>query len=72
MKVSVSLPDDDVLFVDAYAQREGVRSRSSVMHRAIALLREKDLEQQYAEAFADWDGSDDAALWDRTSGDGVA
>jgi Arc/MetJ-type ribon-helix-helix transcriptional regulator len=71
MKVSISLPDDDVTFVDEYAQRNGSPSRSSVVHRAIALLREAELEQEYAAAFAEWEGSEDAEFWARTTGDGI-
>lgn len=72
MKLSVSLPDDDVSFVDAYAARTGDASRSAVLHRAIDLLRMADLESAYTEAFEEWDGSEDAELWDRTTGDGIA
>ena len=39
MKVSVSLPDDDVKFLDQYAKQEGYASRSAVLHRAVRLLR---------------------------------
>lgn len=72
MKVSVSLPPDDLSFVDAYARRRGNASRSSVLHRAIELLRLSEMEQSYAEAWDEWDGSEDAALWDHTMSDGVA
>jgi hypothetical protein len=37
MKVSVSLPDDDVEFLDAYAQPQGIESRSAVVHKAIRI-----------------------------------
>lgn len=70
MKVSVSLPDDDVEFLDAYAEREGVPSRSAVIHRAVRLLRASELGAAYEEAWAEWDAGDDAALWDATAGDG--
>jgi Arc/MetJ-type ribon-helix-helix transcriptional regulator len=72
MKLSVSLPDDDVSFIDAYAARTGDTSRSAVLHKAIDLLRVADLEDAYAEAFDEWHGSEDAGLWDRTSADGIA
>ena len=39
MKVSVSLPDDDVEFLDAYARSQGIESRSAVVHKAVRLLR---------------------------------
>ncbi|MGW0843604.1 ribbon-helix-helix domain-containing protein [Streptomyces sp. NPDC002787] len=72
MKISVSLPQEDVTFVDEYAARTDADSRSAVIHAAIELLREAQLEQQYTEAFAEWDGSEDAAFWDQFSGDGLS
>jgi Arc/MetJ-type ribon-helix-helix transcriptional regulator len=72
MKLSVSLPDDDVSFVDAYAERVGSESRSAVLHKAIDLLRMADMESAYAEAWDEWHGSDDAQAWETTSGDGIA
>ena len=72
MKLSVSLPEEDVSFVDAYAKRAGGASRSAVLHRAIDLLRTADLESAYADAFEQWDSAEDAHLWERTTGDGIA
>lgn len=71
MKISVSLPPSDVAFVDEYAARVDADSRSAVIHDAIQLLRQAQLVEEYTEAFAEWDASEDAALWDRTSGDGI-
>ena len=71
MKVSVSLPEDDLAFVDDYASRTGAPSRSSVLHRAIWLLRMAELEEAYGEAWQEWDGSEDAELWEVTTGDGI-
>ena len=71
LKVSISLPDDDVAFLDEYAAREGTASRSAVVHQAIGLLRSAALEDEYAEAFGEWAGSEDARLWDVTAGDGL-
>jgi Arc/MetJ-type ribon-helix-helix transcriptional regulator len=71
MKISVSLPQEDVAFVDEYATRTEAESRSAVIHAAIELLRQAQLEQEYTEAFAEWDGSEDAAFWDQFSGDGL-
>ncbi|MFD7630573.1 type II toxin-antitoxin system ParD family antitoxin [Streptomyces sp. NPDC059851] len=72
MKISVSLPQEDVAFVDEYAARTDADSRSAVIHAAIDLLRQAELEAEYTEAFAEWDGGEDAALWDRASGDGIS
>ncbi|MDH6623441.1 Arc/MetJ-type ribon-helix-helix transcriptional regulator [Streptomyces sp. LBL] len=71
MKISVSLPQEDVAFVDDYASRTDAESRSAVIHAAIELLRQAQLEQEYTEAFAEWDGSEDAKFWDQFSGDGL-
>ena len=43
MKVSVSLPDEDVDFLDAYASSQGFASRSAVVHKAVRLLRASEL-----------------------------
>jgi antitoxin MazE9 len=71
MKVSVSLPEDDVAFVDEYARRRGAASRSSVLHQAIDLLRVSELETAYEAAWEEWHQTDDAGLWDATAGDGL-
>lgn len=71
VKLSVSLPDADVDFINDYARRRGVASRSSVVHRAIGLLRAAELEDAYADAFDEWDSGGEAAVWSMTAGDGV-
>ena len=70
MKLSISLPDEDVEFVDDYASRRGMASRSSVLHKAIDLLRESELESAYESAFDEWEESSDARLWETATGDG--
>jgi Arc/MetJ-type ribon-helix-helix transcriptional regulator len=71
MKVSVSLPDEDVAFLDGYAREQGLRSRSAALHRAVRMLRVAELGAEYASAWDDWAASDDAAAWERVAGDGV-
>jgi hypothetical protein len=71
MKLSVSLPEDDVAYVDEYAHRTGVGSRSSVLHRAIGLLRMSELEEAYAEAWREWGDAEDGELWEATVADGL-
>ena len=70
MKVSVSLPDDDVEFLDAYAHDKGLASRSAVLHRAVRLLRATGLGPVYEEAWLEW-SSGDGTDWDTTTGDGL-
>ena len=71
MKVSVSLPDDDVEYLDTYAREQGLESRSAVVHKAVRLLRASELGAAYEEAWAEWDARDDAELWDGASADGL-
>lgn len=71
MKVSVSLPDDDVAFLDAYAQSQGLPSRSAALQRAVRLLRATELGPAYEEAWAAWAESDDAQAWDSVTADGL-
>jgi Arc/MetJ-type ribon-helix-helix transcriptional regulator len=70
MKVSVSLPEDDVDFLDAYAQSQGIESRSAVVHKAVGLLRASELGDAYEDAFASWSAEGEAAAWDVVAGDG--
>ena len=49
MKVSVSLPDEDVEFLDRYAEEHGFRSRSAVVHTAVRALRATRLGDAYAD-----------------------
>jgi hypothetical protein len=72
MKVGVSIPDEDVAFIDDYARRSGIRTRSAVLHHAIGLLKSAELENAYTEAWTEWDGSDDAMSWDSTAADGIS
>jgi Arc/MetJ-type ribon-helix-helix transcriptional regulator len=74
MKVSVSLPEDDVEFLDDYARTQGYDSRSAVLQKAVELLRSADLADAYADAWRRWaDGEDveGAAAWDATAADGI-
>jgi Arc/MetJ-type ribon-helix-helix transcriptional regulator len=71
MKVSVSLPDKDVEFLDAYARAQGLPSRSAVLHKAVRLLRGIELAPAYEDAFASWEASEDAADWDATVSDSI-
>jgi len=72
MKLSVSLPEEDVAILDEYAHTSGLPSRSAALRHAIRLLRHPDLEQDYASAWEEWESSGDQALWEATAGDGLA
>lgn len=71
MKLSVSLPEEDVAVLDHYARHAGLRSRSAALHHAIRLLRYPDLEDQYAAAWEDWRASGQESDWEAAAGDGL-
>jgi Arc/MetJ-type ribon-helix-helix transcriptional regulator len=71
VKISVSLPDEDIHFLDEYARSLGVRSRSAVIQRAVRLLRAAELGPAYAEAWDEWQSSGDAETWETAVADGV-
>ncbi|MCA5892892.1 ribbon-helix-helix domain-containing protein [Isoptericola sp. NEAU-Y5] len=71
MKVSVSLPEPDLSFLDEYADRSGLPSRSAALQAAVRALRERDLEAAYQVADDEWYGSGDAEAWDAVTGDGM-
>lgn len=71
MKVSVSLPDEDVEFLDAYAAEQGFESRSAVLHKAVRLLRAVELSDAYQDAWREWEDTGDAAAWETVVAGGV-
>ena len=71
MKLSVSLSDGDVAFLDEYARAQGISSRSGVLHEALALLRTRLLDSAYAAAWDEWSSDEDNAVWDQTTADGL-
>ena len=72
MKLSVSLPEEDVAFLDEYAANQGIGSRSAAVHRAVRLLRAAELGPAYEDAWSQWSESEDDELWDATAGDGLS
>lgn len=71
MKVSVSLPDEDVEFLDSYAQAQGIESRSAAVHKAVGLLRNTQLGEAYEEAWDSWQSAGDADAWESAAADGL-
>ena len=71
MKVSVSLPGDDVQFLDEYAKEQGLESRSAALHRAVRLLRTSELGGIYQAAWDERAVEGEADLWESTTGDGL-
>jgi Arc/MetJ-type ribon-helix-helix transcriptional regulator len=71
MKVSVSLPTEDVRFLDAYAEDQGLESRSAALQKAVRLLRVSELSAQYESAWDEWQAGEDGVAWEGTAGDGI-
>jgi Arc/MetJ-type ribon-helix-helix transcriptional regulator len=72
MKISVSLPGEDVEFLDEYAKEQGLASRSAALHRAVRLLRTAELAETYEAAWDEWAAHEDSSVWESTSSDGLA
>ena len=68
----MSLPEEDVEFLDSYASSKGISSRSAVVHKAVRLLRASGLGGAYEDAWQEWATEDDGAVWDVTVNDGLA
>jgi len=71
MKLSVSLPGEDVAVLDEYVRTSGLSSRSAAVQFAVRLLRHPDLEKDYEAAWQEWGSSAEEGLWDGTVGDGL-
>jgi len=72
VKLSVSLTDEDVALVDEYLSRSGLKSRSAVIQRALHLLRQPDMAEDYAAAWEEWAGSGEQEAWESTAADGFS
>lgn len=70
MKISMSLPEEDVAFLDVYAAEKGLPSRSAALHKAVRLLRATGLGAAYQSAWAEW-SNEDEQLWEPTASDGL-
>lgn len=71
MKLSVSLPEEDVAVLDRYVREVGLPSRSAGLQQALRRLRRPSLQQDYADAYAEWDDSAEPAAWDAVTSDGL-
>lgn len=72
MKISVSLPEEDVATLDEFARAAGLPSRSAALQHAVRMLRMPELEHDYEAAWDEWEASGEYAAWDVTAPDGVA
>jgi hypothetical protein len=71
MKLSVSLREEDIAVLDAYAKRAGLSSRSAAVQHAIRMLRHPHLEDDYVHAWREWEASDEDSAWESAAADGL-
>jgi Arc/MetJ-type ribon-helix-helix transcriptional regulator len=71
MKLSVSLSEDDVRFLEEFARAQGMASRSAALQRAVTLLRASQLGSAYADAWEQWEASAESEVWESVVADGV-
>ncbi len=64
----MSLPEEDLSFLDAYVKEQGLASRSAALHKAVRLLKASGLGSAYEAAWSEWN---DEAMWDAVSNDGL-
>lgn len=62
----MTVPESLAEFVDSYRAQHDVRTKSEVVERALRLLRERELESDYAAAAAEADPA-----WEATTSDGL-
>lgn len=70
MKLSISLPEKDVAYIDRHLADHDEPSRSAVIRKAIERLRSEELREAYGELCKEW-GTEDDLLWETTVGDGL-
>ncbi len=71
VKLSVILSPSEVETLDNYARAAGLKSRSAAIQQAIKLLGDPELEDAYAAAWQEWEGSGDSEAWAVTVADGL-
>lgn len=72
MKISISVSDEDLAYLDAETATGMFPSRSAAVAAAIAHLRRGTLVASYDEAFAEWEASGEAESWDAVAADGIS
>ena len=72
VKLSLSIPEDDVRFIDGKARDGTYPSRSAVVVAAIRTMRHAELTDSYVAAFDEWASGGEAGLWEAAVGDGLS
>lgn len=72
MKLSVSLSDEDVEFLDEQTRAGLFASRSAALQAAVTVLRQSTMRDSYAEAWDEWEASGEDAVWESLAADGLS
>jgi Arc/MetJ-type ribon-helix-helix transcriptional regulator len=70
-KLSVSVDESLVAFVDRYQKEKDIKTKSEVVEKALKLLRSQELKEAYKEAYREWRESGEEAVWEVTVADGL-
>lgn len=70
-KISVMLEKQFVLFIEEFQKVHGLFTKSEVVSLALQLLREQELEIQYAAALKEWEENGESKDWDIVIGDSL-
>jgi Arc/MetJ-type ribon-helix-helix transcriptional regulator len=71
MKLSISVPDEQMALIDRVMTAQGLTSRSAAIQQGIELWLNQALVDDYAAAFKEWDRSGDSTAWETVVGDGL-
>lgn len=73
-RTNMSITIDPVLaeFIKTYQETFSLSSKSEVIERALKTLRQAQLIEEYKASIQAWEAdAEEAALWDKTAGDGL-
>lgn len=68
-KLSVSIDQQLLAFLEGYQKKYNIKAKSEVVSEALRLLRERELDSQYAAAMEEW--QQESELWEVVTGDGL-
>ena len=71
MKLSISVPDEQVELIDRVMTAQGLTSRSAAIQQGIELWLNQALVEDYTAAFREWDASGESAEWESVAADGL-
>lgn len=71
VKVSVSLPEEAVAFLDEQSRSGVYPNRSAAVVAAVTMLRCVSMTDSYAAAWDEWEQSGEDALWENVAADGL-